>query len=341
MVEIKVPGVKAYRSKGRLYVYHRKTGEAIKERFGTAAFLAKVEELNGTAPPDPKDGTLGGLIRAYKASPEFTGLAERTRADYQKIFDYIGKHWGKAPVIDFSQAKVIRMRDRAFEDHKRRFANYVVQVTRIIFAWGRPREWYKGENPAVEVPLIRRPRDARKVNRAWKQYELTAALEKATGALRVGVALGMFAGMSEGDVIRFPWSGYDGERIRYARRKTGVQVSILAHRDLRTILDKTEKRGTIIVVGKRGSGYTENGFRAMFFKLVRDLVEQKKVEPGLTFHGLRHTVGKFIIDAGGDTRDVASVLGHATEKMAQEYSAEADRERRGTASIRRLERKKK
>jgi hypothetical protein len=49
-------------------------------------------------------------------------------------------------------------------------------------------------------------------------------------------------------------------------------------------------------------------------------------------------VGKFIIDAGGSTRDVASVLGHKTEKMAEAYSDEADRERRGTVAIQLLER---
>jgi integrase len=59
---------------------------------------------------------------------------------------------------------------------------------------------------------------------------------------------------------------------------------------------------------------------------------------GLTYHGLRHTVGKLIVDGGGDTRDVQSILGHASEVSSAHYSREADQRKRASATIRRLER---
>ena len=58
MVEIKVRGVKVYRSRGKLYAYHRRTGARIRAPFGTAAFLAEVERLNGQQPAEPKPGTM-------------------------------------------------------------------------------------------------------------------------------------------------------------------------------------------------------------------------------------------------------------------------------------------
>jgi hypothetical protein len=36
-------------------------------------------------------------------------------------------------------------------------------------------------------------------------------------------------------------------------------------------------------------------FRVSFFKLIRKPVRDEKVRQGLTFHGLRHTAGKYVI----------------------------------------------
>src|SRR5215469_8410490 len=127
MVEIRVPGVKVYKSRGKLYAYHRKTGQRIRAPFGTAAFLAEIERLDKSRPPEPKPGTLGALIHAYRRSPEFLELADRTRRDYQKVFDYL-QPLDDDPVLMMISAQVIEIRDAAFQAHKRRFANYVVQV---------------------------------------------------------------------------------------------------------------------------------------------------------------------------------------------------------------------
>jgi integrase len=64
------------------------------------------------------------------------------------------------------------------------------------------------------------------------------------------------------------------------------------------------------------------------------------VQPGLTFHGLRHTVGKNLAEAGCDTRTIAAFLGHKTEDMAKLYAAEEDQRRRTTDGMEKLERNK-
>ena len=144
---------------------------------------------------------------------------------------------------------MLERRDKAF-NASARSPNCVVQVLRLLFAWGKPRDWLKGlpGNPAREIPFIRRPRDARnrprdarKVNRAWKPYEADAVLAAAAGGLRVGIALGAYAGLSEGGTTRFPWNGYDGRWIRYTRRKNGNAVALPARKELREILVSSEE----------------------------------------------------------------------------------------------------
>jgi integrase len=94
----------------------------------------------------------------------------------------------------------------------------------------------------------------------------------------------------------------------------------------------------VIVVGERGQPFTEDGFRSRFFKFLRVLVAKGQLQPGLTFHGLRHTVGKMLAEAGCDTRTIAAVLGHRTEAMARKYSEAENRKRRTTSAIKKLER---
>jgi integrase len=114
---------------------------------------------------------------------------------------------------------IYKLRDKAAAAHKRRFANYTVQVLRLLFNWGIRRNRVK-INPAVAVELIKPSLDAPQANRPWSPAELDAVLDAALPELRVGIALGAYVGMREGDVITAAWACYDGARIVYRPLKT-------------------------------------------------------------------------------------------------------------------------
>lgn len=342
-MEIRVPGIKLYRSHGKVYAYHRKTGTRLKSPIGSAAFLAEIEKLNAAtvASDKPKAGTLGALFTGYRASPEFTELAPRTRADYQKVFDYLKPLDGDL-LADFSPNTVLRIRDAAFKAHKRRFANYVVVVLSLTFKWGSVRELLTG-NPAASIPRVRRPRNAPKANRAWSDAEREAVLSAATAGLRVAIALGMFAGMREGDAITVTRAAYDGSWLSWMQRKTGHPIDVPVDPRLKAIVDaelEARREQPIehmqLVIGERGNPYTENGFRTVFFRLVRRLETNGLVRPGLTFHGLRHSVGKNVIDEGGTQNEAGALLGHRSPATTAIYTYEADRRKLASAAVARL-----
>jgi integrase len=62
------------------------------------------------------------------------------------------------------------------------------------------------------------------------------------------------------------------------------------------------------------------------------------VGEGLTFHGLRHTVGKWLADAGCDNRDIQAWLGHKTVAMADHYTKQADQKLRVLRVVAKLKR---
>lgn len=339
MLVIRVGGVNKVRAKGRIYYYDRRTKTRLRSKYGTQAFLDELAAIRagGVMKAPPKPGTLGALILAYRASPEFLGLAPRTRTDYEKVFDWVAD-LGKHPVSLFDAPTLHKLRDCAFEKRKRRFANYVIQVMRLLFTWSIPRG-YIADNPARDVAMIPRPRDARRINRAWTNHELIVVMNAAPPELKLATALGAYIGMREGDMLALPWSAYDGSWLRFNQGKTGTPLEIPAHRDLRPIIETTAKRSTIMVTGARGHPFTGAGFRARFFKLLRELQAKRLIGSGLTFHGLRHTATKNLLDAGCDPRTVMAITGHRSEAAFSVYAREADQRRRAKVGIARLERK--
>lgn len=338
---MRVPGIKrvTVRRRGKVYVYyrHRATGRTIKAQFGTAEFAAEAAQLDARARSKTVlPGSLGGLVNLYRAAPEFLNLAARTSKDYERVFLYL-KPLDDMPLLEIDTRFVYGLRDKAFARHKRRFSTYVVQVLRIVLEWGRVRN-YLASNPAAGIRAIRRPKAARRANRAWTDAEREAVLEAAPKALRTAIAIGMFAGLREGDAIRLPWSACNRNVIASVAAKTGEPLWIPVHFRLRRILEVTDRESPVIAVNSYGTPWTESGFRASFFKLLKKLEKAGKIGPKLTYHGLRHTVGKLIIDAGGDTRDVGAILGHASEISSAHYSREADRQKRAAATVKRLER---
>lgn len=334
---IRVRGVKAVRSKGRLYYYHRKTMTRLPGEPGTTIFMDRLRELESGSrePKNPLPGTLGVLIREYRRSPEFSSLAERTRSDYQKLLDYL-KPLDGMPIGSIDSGFLYKLRDKAAAKKKRRFANYVIQLLRLLFNWGIRRGLCE-RNPALAVEFIRRPRNAAVINRPWKIEELEVVLEASPPELRVAIAIGAFVGLREADMLRVTWACYNGAAFEVRQNKTGNSLWVLAHYRLCEILDATERKSPIIVVGARGRPFTQNGFQRRFFGLIRKLVDAGKVEQGLSFHGLRHMVGTRLAEAGCDPRTIAAVLGQQTTAMADHYSRGADRKHLAGAAIEKLE----
>jgi hypothetical protein len=87
---VRVKGIKRHRSKGRWYVYHRKTGTRIDAEFGTAAFFNELAALAAKDnPPSAIPGTLGMLFESYRESQDFTRLRDRTRKSYREMMDIL------------------------------------------------------------------------------------------------------------------------------------------------------------------------------------------------------------------------------------------------------------
>jgi integrase len=341
MTVVRVKGIKKFRSKknGKIYCYHRATGRRIEAEFGTGAFFAELALLDALVTKvNPKPGTLGGLFSEWRARPDADEHSPRYRADCAKVLDYL-QPLELMPLTELDRTIIVRLRDKTYKKRKRRFANYVVAVLSSFCSWGVDHGLLT-DNPCRGVRPIKRPKDLPRANRAWTDKERSVVLAIAPPQVKVPLALCMFAGLREGDAITITKSAYDGAAIGKRTNKSGQTIWWPCPAPLRAILEAAPKHGAVtIAANSRGRPWTANGFRAVVFKMIRKLEAEGLVGPGLTIHGLRHTVAKILREIGYDNETIADALGQSSPGMARHYAKEADLQKKMAGVVRRFDRR--
>jgi len=324
MTVLRIKGLKRYRAKGRWYGYHRKTGIRLKAEFGTAEFIAELASIERKLKTtESLPGTLGLLLSSYRSSTAFTDLAAASRQGYQRMMNLL-KPLDAMPLVELSPQFIAGLRDRMAAKHGRRQANYVMAVISVAFEHGKG-HGIVTENPVRGVKRIKRARDAKPANRPWSIDECRTVISSIPVQLRLPVALGMFTGLRKGDVLAAIRDG----KIWRRTNKTGQEVSIPVHPDLARLLETAPRHAAITIAATtNGTPWTESGFNSSFIKAMAALKRDGKIGDGLTFHGLRHTVGTLLTEAGYDLDTVRRWLGQKTLAMAIHYSETADTSQR-------------
>ena len=124
--------------------------------------------------------------------------------------------------------------------------------------------------------------------------------------MRLPLLLGLWTGQRQGDLLRLPWSAYDGTHIRLRQSKGGVRVIIPVGAPLRRELDGVTKRSPIIMTTLDGNPWTPDGFRASWRKACK-----RAGIVGVTFNDLRGTAVTRLALAGCTEAEIATITGHS------------------------------
>jgi integrase len=82
----------------------------------------------------------------------------------------------------------------------------------------------------------------------------------------MAAVLALWTGQRQGDLLRLPWSAYDGKFIRLRQSKTGRRVTIPVSKRLKAILDDANRISTQILTNANGRPWTSDGFRTSWGK---------------------------------------------------------------------------
>jgi integrase len=322
---------------GQWRCYHRKTRRKVdctKFEPYSLAFDMEIHRLNGLAgEQESKPGTLGMLIIKYRQSTRFRSeLAPRTRSDYQKCFDYL-QAIGNTPLDRFTPPLIAKIRDKALEKHKFRFANYVRSVLSVIFDWGIE-YGYTRDNPAAKVKPARRPKSLPDANRPWTDAERDAVLAALPPHMVLPIALMMFYALDPQDALALPRTAITEKGLDTRRNKTGRPIYLPLFEPVEAAMARAPRHDALTLCANIwGRPWTYNGFSSSWAKFKGGLETDGIIQPGLTLKGLRHTVATILAEMGKDNGTIALVLGHATEAMAKHYSRRADMTKRARLAV--------
>jgi integrase len=130
------------------------------------------------------------------------------------------------------------------------------------------------------------------------------------------------------------WASYDGNHVSIRQGKTQTALQLKVHANLKVYLDGLPREALLLVPSPNGTRWDGNAFSKAF------KAELKKMGlPHLTFHGLRHTAGRMLAEAGCSELEIASITGHRSLAMVAHYTRQASQRKLSEAAITRLERK--
>jgi integrase len=122
----------------------------------------------------------------------------------------------------------------------------------------------------------------------------------------LALLLALWTGQRQGDLLRLPWSAYDGKHIRIRQSKTGMRVVIPVGGPLKAALDAAPKRSPIILTTVDGKPWTGAGFRKSWTTACR-----RAGVVGVTFHDLRGTAVTRLAVEGCTEAEISAISGHS------------------------------
>jgi len=286
------------------YYYAWKGGPRLRGEPGSPEFVASYNDAV-TARRKPPEGVLFSVLAAYQASEDFRRLAPTTRRSYVFHIRRIEQDFGDFPLRALADRRArgefLAWRDRIASTSGRRQADYAFSVLARVLAWAADRGMTVA-NPCERAGRLYR---GSRVDRIWQDADIKAFLESSPPHLQLALLLALYTGQRQGDLLRLPWSAYDGQYIRLRQSKTGVRVTVPVHKALKAALDAVKKRGPIILTTADGRPWTSDGFRASW----RAACARAGVA-NLTFHDLRGSAVTRLALAGGTESEIAAITGH-------------------------------
>jgi integrase len=289
----------------RVYYYAWKAGPPLCGEPGTPEFIASYNEAIAHKVVPPR-GTLLSLMQAYQASGEFQGLADVTRKGYVWHLKRIEREFGDFPLAGLTDRRTrgifMAWRDRVAASSGLRLADYSWMVLARVLSWSLDRGLVLA-NPCTRGGRLHR---ATRRDNIWSAADEAAFLAAAAPHLHLPLLLALWTGQRQGDLLRLPWSAYNGTHIRLRQGKTGARVLIPVGAPLKAMLDATVKRSTLVLTNHVGQPWTSHGFQSSWLRATK-----RAGIVGLTFNDLRGTAVTRLAIAQCTEAEIATITGHS------------------------------
>lgn len=301
-------------------------------------FMARYSALVSIKPtvPPPSVGrvvprSIKALAIHYYDAASYRALKSNTQGVYKSIIERFCREIDPAVGRPFGDMSAVTLKSRHIEmlmEARKDMpdsANGLRRVLREMMKVARKLEW-RDDDPTQGVGKIKSKNKTG--YHSWTDAEIAQFEERHPigSKARLAMALGLYSGQARQDVILMGEQHVSGGALNWIRKKTeaktGFELTIPVHPELRRIIDATPSGHLTFLVTERGAPFTPQAFNNWF----RQCANEAGL-PHVTFHGLRKAAATRLADMGCDPIEIAAVTGHASLKEVQRYTETRDRKR--------------
>lgn len=324
---------------GREHVRFRRTGfttHYAQSPFGTEAFRAEyrawldggqIEVGAGRARP----GTIADLIARYYGSSSFKAGGPETQRKNRGIFEAFRDAHGTKTVANVSFEHLDAIIATKAEKHPAAARNLRKQLRRLFAFAVKCR--LRPDNPVEQTESVR-PRKGHKGFHTWTEEEI--AQYRATHPLgttaRLALELYLWTGNRKTDALGLGRQHIKDGSFRITQQKTGKTLVIKIAPQLAEAIMATPNTGQFaLLVNAYGRPFTPAGFGARMRKWC-----DAAGLPHCTVHGLRKAISRRMAESGAGNQGIKSITGHSSDSEVALYTADANQEALGRATMDRL-----
>jgi integrase len=161
----------------------------------------------------------------------------------------------------------------------------------------------------------------------WLPEHIAAFMKVAPIEMQRALILGLHTGQREGDILRLPWSAYNGAEISLRQGKSkqsgkqGPLIHIPCTATLRRMLDGMDRVSPLILVTKTGVSFKSRYFARLWENstlaagLETVMLPGSEDPVGLHFHDLRGTAVTLLSEAKCTPQQIATITGHSLKTV--------------------------
>jgi integrase len=323
---------------GKVRYYYRRRGHSnvrLPGIPGTEEFMQAYAGARASEPASNqigatrnRAGSVAAAVAGYLSSAEFAGLAATTQRARRQILEAFRAEHGEKSIASLQRVHVERMVNlkAATPGAALNFLIAIRTLMRFAVSVG-----LRTDDPTIGV---RRPRTRSTGIYAWNENDIAAfgAAHPVGSRERLALALLLYTGQRRGDVIRMGRQHMRAGVVHIKQDKTGAELAIPVHPQLRAIIDATPCDQMTFIVTRFGGPFNATAFSNWFKAACRKAGLPKQA----SVHGLRKAAARRLAEAGCTAHEISAITGHASLKEVQRYTASADQSRMARAAIRKL-----
>jgi integrase len=268
-----------------------------------------------------RPGTLSWLIEQFYKSAEWRSLRPSSKETYRRQYERFREEFGEGRLVNLTTRRVDQILGRMAD--RPAAANNLRDRLNVLMKFAKDLRLIE-ENPVDEAKRIKHKQ---KGFRTWTEEDVEAFRRRwpLGTPQRLAMEILLYTGLRRSDAVRLGRQHMtpDGKAFQITAVKTGVQLYIPIHPDLKDVLETALAGHLTYIVTAQGAPRSPKAFTGW----LKEAAKLAGLPPDSSPHGLRKAACARLADCGATTLEIMSITGHQNLRELETYTRAANNKR--------------